>query len=119
LPLPVDTKFIERHKPMLHQWLDIVLPPQAVRSYEAQFERRFGLRYAESHIRVRFLDPALQEELQFPWSELSLPPSALGQLPVSEARVLIVENKVNLLTLPKPPRTIALGGLGTHAALRL
>ena len=117
LPLPVDTKFIERHKRILFEWFDITLPPHAIRSYETQFERRFGLRYAEPHLLVRLLDPAFQVELKFPCMELSLPLGALSQLPVSQARVLIVENKVNLLTLPPLPRTIALGGLGGAVTL--
>jgi hypothetical protein len=33
-------------------------------------------------------------------------------LPISRAEAIIVENKVNLLTLPARPRTIGLGALG-------
>lgn len=112
LPVPVDTKFVGRHERILREWFDLVLPPHAIRSYESQFELRFGLRYAEPHLLVRLIDPALQQELSFPCLELSLPLSALANLPVCNTQVFIVENKVNLLTLPNLPRTIALGGLG-------
>jgi hypothetical protein len=112
LPVPVDTKFIERHHRILREWLDLVLPPQAVRADEAHFDRRFGLRYAEPHVLIRFLDDALREACGCPWPELSLPLHTLAGLPVHAHHVLIVENKVNLLTLPPMAGAVALGGLG-------
>ena len=112
LPLPVDTKFIERHQRILRDWFDLVLPPHTIRSDESHFERRYGLSYAETHVPVRLLDLALQAELKCPWSELSLPIAALGSLAARAVRAIVVENKVNLLTLPCLSRTIALGGLG-------
>ena len=112
LPLPIDTKFVERQEHVLRDWLDLVLPPGSIRSDETHFCRRFGLRYAEMHIFIRFLDPELQQEVKCPWSELSLPLSALAAIPVRNAEAVIVENKVNLLTLRPRPRTIGLGALG-------
>jgi hypothetical protein len=47
LPLPLDTKFVERNQRILREWLDIVLPPHAIRADERHFERRYGLRYAD------------------------------------------------------------------------
>jgi hypothetical protein len=117
LPLPVDTKFIERHERVLRQWLDIVLPPSTIRSDEEHFERRYGLRYAEPHLCVRLLDRQLMDELRFPCAEFSLPLHTLAQLEVRDASVIVVENRVNLLTLPPLPRTIGLGGLGHGVAL--
>lgn len=112
LPLSVDTKFIERHERVLRDWFDLVLPPDSIRSDETHFARRFGLRYPELHIGIRFLDPDMQREVCCPWAELSLPLTALAELPVRNAEVFIVENKVNLLTLPPRIRTIGLGALG-------
>jgi hypothetical protein len=112
LPLPVDTKFIERHKRILREWLDIVLAPHEIRSDETHFERRYGLRYAEPHLQLRFLDEQVQQELCIPFSDLSLPLHTLGQLPAKFVRAFIVENRVNLLTFPQQDRGIALGGLG-------
>lgn len=111
LPLPVDTKFIERHERVLSEWLDLVMP-ESVHSHETHFARRFGLLYPEMHVIVRFLDPHLQREMTCPWPELSLPISALAKLPIGSAEVIIVENKVNLLTLPPRLRTLGLGALG-------
>lgn len=88
------------------------LDTHAIRADEEHFERRFGLRYAEPQVLVRFLDPVVQTELGFPCEVLSLPLQTLSGLPVRESRIIIVENKVNLLTLPQLPRSIGLGGLG-------
>lgn len=82
LPIPVDTKFIERHQGLLRRWFDIVLPPHAIRADEDHFERRYGLRYVEPHLLVRLLDSELKRELAFPCSEFSLPLSTLADLPV-------------------------------------
>lgn len=117
LPLPVDTKFIERYQGILRGWFDIVLPPHTIRADEEHFERRYGLRYAEPHLLVRLLDPNLEQDLGYPCSELSLPLHTLGAMPVRADLAVIVENKVNLLTLPSIPRGIGLGGLGDGAVL--
>jgi hypothetical protein len=112
LPVGLDTKFVERNRRILREWLDQVLPPQTIRADEEHFERRFGLRYQEPHIMLRFLDPEAQRASGCPWPQFSLPLHTVAELVVDVARVLIVENKVNLLTLPSLPRTLVLGGLG-------
>jgi hypothetical protein len=117
LPVPVDTKFVERHKSVLGEWLDLVLPPHTIRADEEHFERRYGLRYAEPHLHVRLLDSELQRELGFPWPEFSLPLETLAGLPAPPRAVFIVENRVNLLTLPPLPRTLGLGALGKGVTL--
>lgn len=117
LPLPVDTKFIERHQAILEEWLDILLPPSSIRADETQFELRYGLRYVEPHLYMRLLDPSLKEELGFPCSEFSLPLHTLTKLPVRRATAVIAENKVNLLTLPPLPRCIGFGALGRAVTL--
>ncbi|TWT81357.1 hypothetical protein CA13_28090 [Planctomycetes bacterium CA13] len=114
LPIPVSTKLIETHQRRLSTWLDIVLPPNAIDArygYDA-FEPRYGLRYARPHYLLRVLDKDLQHELALSFDELSLPAESLSRLPVKEVQVLIIENKVSLLSLPILARTLALGGLG-------
>lgn len=112
LPLSVDTKFIERNCRILRWWLDLVLPPYAIRADEEHFDRRFGLRYSEPLIFVRFLDEAVQQQAGWPWNECALSLHSLAASPVLVDRVIIVENKVNLLTLPRIAGSIAMGGLG-------
>lgn len=117
LPLSVDTKFIERHEITLRQWLDCVLPPHTIRADEDHFARRYGLRYSEPHLFVRFLDAAVQQEIGFPCDVVSVPLDTIAAWPVKEATVFIVENKVNLLTVPRRERTIGLGALGWAVSL--
>jgi hypothetical protein len=112
IPGSLDTKFIERNRRVLREWLDLILPPQTIRADEEHFERRFGLRYAEPHVMLRFLDPDVQSACRCPWPELSLPLHTIGGMVIDVNRVLVVENKVSLLTLPALASTIALGGLG-------
>lgn len=112
LPVPVDTKFIERNETILRTWLDILLPPAAIDVNEKKFARRFGLRDGELHYLVRLLDSSLGGEIGLPFDELSLPLRHLSSLPVADVTVIIVENKVNLLTLPHRERTVAMGGVG-------
>ncbi|MEI8196648.1 MAG: DUF3322 domain-containing protein, partial [Phycisphaerae bacterium] len=117
LPVAVDTKFVERHQNVLRQWLDQVLPPHAIRADEEHFERRYGLRYAEPHLLVRFLDSETQQRLGFPCDVLSLPLHTLGTLQPGTVPVLIVENKVNLLTVPRGRYAAVVGGLGDGVSL--
>jgi len=112
IPLSVDTKFIEQNAGILDQWLNIVLLPETIRADERHFERRFGLRYAEPQVLLRFLDPELQRANGSPWRECSIPLHTLAESPIDAKRVIIVENKINLLTLPAMPEAIAVGGLG-------
>lgn len=112
LPLSVDTKFIERNRRILRWWLDLILSPHSIRADEEHFDRRFGLRYSEPLVFVRFLDDVTQTGAASPWSECAIPLHSLASQPIIVDHVLIVENKVNLLTLPQIQRTIAMGGLG-------
>jgi hypothetical protein len=112
IPVAVDTKFVERHESTLHQWLDLLLPSSAIDVNETKFARRFGLRDGQKHRAVRVLDEALAMELNLPFTELSLPVRSIAKLTVSQVTVVIVENDLNLLTLPKLARGIGIRGEG-------
>lgn len=114
LPLAISTKLIESHRRRLATWLDQLLPPHTIDTrygFDA-FEARYGLRYARPHFLLRILDSDLQQEIGLPFDEVSLPAESLSELPVKDVCVVIVENKVNLLTLPSIKRGLALGGIG-------
>ncbi len=117
LPLAISTKLIENHTGLLSQWLDILLDPSDIDvSYPRErFAERYGFRSPDDHVLLKLLDESLMAELQCPGTELMLPEATLARLPVESVRnvrVLIVENKTNLLSLPALPRTLAIGGLG-------
>jgi hypothetical protein len=111
----VDSKFIERHKAILRELLDIVLPPEAVNPEITSlsghgFERRYGFRHDEPLIRFRILDAALAGR----WgvSDLSVPLGQFRTLAIPCDRVFITENKINGLTFPSLPKALVIFGLG-------
>lgn len=112
IPVNVDTKFILRNSKILRQWLDILLPDSAIDVNEKQFARRFGLRDGEPHRGIRLLDPQLSKEVGLPYGELSLPLRSMAEMTVSDSTVFIVENDMNLLTMPHFPRGIGIRGEG-------
>ncbi|HEX7061934.1 MAG TPA: Wadjet anti-phage system protein JetD domain-containing protein [Woeseiaceae bacterium] len=109
----VDTKFIESHRTLLGELLDIVLPESAVdRSVTGvkAFSRRYGLRTEAPLVRFRFLDPALY--LQGRFSDVSLLPEEFAELRCPVERVFITENRVNGLAFPGTPGSMVVFGLG-------
>lgn len=118
LPVPVDTKFVESHEHTLKQWLDKLLPAYAINVNENKLVHRFGFRDSQPHHSFRLLDPELQSELSLPFDELSLPLRYLKTLDVRCSTVFVVENNLNLLTLPTFYRGVAIRGEG-NAVMRL
>ena len=114
LPLAISTKVVEQNQLLLSEWFDLALPESSIRwEYtRGQFAERYGFKSRREHFLIRLLDENLLDELRFPGLELSLPLETIASLPVHNVTVVIVENKTNLLTLPKSDRTIAIGGLG-------
>ncbi len=117
LPLPVSTKLIESNWPLLASWLDNLLPDSAIDfgCGALNYHQRYGFRWVQLHIPVRLLDKSLKDRLSVPFGEFSLPlfefqrfDWAIQQI----RRVVIVENKINWLTFPTMPDTIAIGGIG-------
>jgi hypothetical protein len=116
IPAAVDTKFVERYEPVLWKWLNLLLPSSAIQNDETRnFALRFGLRDGQPHWMVRTLYDELQTELGLLFDEFSAPLRILAELPVRDATAFIVENQVNLLTLPAFKRGIAVWGGGDQA----
>jgi hypothetical protein len=112
----VDTKFIEGHKKVLREVLDLILPESAIDKTFSQvesggFEQRFGLLYDEPLVRFRFLDSDLTSRIR-PLSDLSVPLSEFAQISLSVERVFVVENKINALAFPRVPNSIVIFGAG-------
>lgn len=115
LPIPVHTKFIERHAGVLSGLLETLLPPDRITSDGQTFIKRFGLRGKPTPIRIRLLEAQLDWHYGLRLDDIALPADQLDHLlreHIKPKRVYIVENLINLLTLPRRADSIALFGRG-------
>ncbi|MBF0266361.1 MAG: hypothetical protein HQL46_13935 [Gammaproteobacteria bacterium] len=115
----VDTKFIEKHKLVLKNMLDIVLPVTDYYSdhdklSEHGFEKRYGLLYELPRIRFRLLDQSVSSDL-LNISDIELAIDQFAQVNFPDLfcdRIFITENKVNGLVFPELKNTMVIFGLG-------
>ncbi len=114
LPVPVHTKFIEEHRRILGDVLDLLLPATAIDPAATTFEQRFGLKTPEPTIRVRFLDPALAPG---PLDDLAAPASRLARLDVRCRTAFVVENLMPFLAFPAVEGAVCIWGSGFQAAV--
>jgi hypothetical protein len=108
----VDTKFIEAHRGLLTELLDLVLPEEAVdrgASGVSAFQERYGLRRELPLVRCRLLDPALYVG---GLSDLSVPADQFATLGLAVRHVFVTENRTNGLAFPDCPASIVVFGLG-------
>lgn len=111
----VHSKFIENHKSILKELLDEILPSDALNKEitglaEHGFERRFGLKFKETLIRLRILDS--RQAMPFGITDLSVPFSDFQNMNLPCRRVFITENEINGLTFPHLHEAIVIFGLG-------
>jgi hypothetical protein len=115
LPIPVDTKFVERHKTILTELLPIIAPG-CVCGDNRTFESRFGFREKQLLLRFRLLDPGLKDRLLLPFSDFAVPLDSAARFRPDFKQVLIVENEMTFLTLPQVPDTVTILGAGDAVA---
>jgi hypothetical protein len=111
----VHSKFIEAHRGVLAEWLDLALPPDAVdttKAGSAQFAARYGFLDKPTRIRFRVLDPAMQLVPGASCPDVTLDADSFSRLALDVRRVLVTENETNFLALPHAPATIAVFGSG-------
>lgn len=111
----VDSKFIETHKPILKQMLDLVLPPCVInKTFEKisghGFEKRFNLRYDMPLVRFRILDQDLVKDFKLQDISTTIEEFTCLNLPVE--KIFITENKINGLIFPDVPHSMIIFGLG-------
>lgn len=113
----VDSKFIEAHRGVLTELLDLALPPEAVDSGAtgvAQFARRFGFLDKPARIRFRLLDPALPGVQA--WAglrpDIALDAASFAALAWPVERVFVTENETNFLSFPAVAGSIVVFGAG-------
>jgi hypothetical protein len=112
----VDSKFIEAHRGVLAELLDLALPPEAIdreASGVGQFTRRFGFLDKPARIRFRLLDPALPS---LPGCsglpDITLDAASFAALALPVRRVFITENETNFLAFPTAADAIVVFGGG-------
>lgn len=108
----VDTKFVENHRRLLTELLDVILPENLI-DHNAigikNFNQRYGLRTEPPLIRFRVLDPALYIQ---GLTDLSLTPEEFNTLQLPVQHVFITENQTNGLAFPNWPNSLVIFGLG-------
>ena len=115
LPIEVHTKFVEQHKAVISELLDIVIE-EYVDKNEKDFEKRYGLRYDEPMVRMRLLDETLATSYFSGLDDITIPVSLFLKLKMPISMVYIVENKVNFLTFPPVAKSIVIWGKGYGVA---
>lgn len=107
----VDSKFIESHRSVLMQWLDVVLPSEAIDQSAtgiSQFCQRYGFRDKPLHVRMRLLDEGVR-----PYgSDILVTQDAFERLDPPVGVVFITENEVNFLAFPPTPDAMVVFGKG-------
>lgn len=114
----VHSKFLEGHRALLAEWLDLALAPEAIDATAtglAQFARRYGFRDKPARVRLRFLDarPAAWLPLADPAdAEITLTQTAFERLNPAVNRVFITENEINFLAFPDVADSLVIFGAG-------
>ncbi len=111
----VHSKFIEAHRGVLAELLDIVLPPETVdasASGASQFARRYGLRDKPLRVRFRVLDPAHALLPGVREQDITLDATSFARLNPKVSRVFITENEINFLAFPEMTDSLVVFGAG-------
>jgi hypothetical protein len=111
----LHTKFIETHRGVLSELLDLALQPEAVKKEYtgiAGFCRRYGFRDKPLRIRFRILDP---KQSIFPTEDgqdITINHNAFSCLNLPAQSVFITENETNYLAFPQLPGSMVIFGAG-------
>lgn len=111
----LHTKFVEAHRGVLAELLDLALPHGVVdttRSGSRQFAARYGFLDKPVLIRFRVLDPEIMWGLAPLCPDIALDAESLSRLCISAKRVFITENEVNFLAFPRVSDSIVIFGAG-------
>ena len=111
----VHTKFIEGHRGVLGELLDLVLPSQAIDSSAkgvGGFCRRYGFRDKPLRVRLRVLDSNLALLQSGVDQDLTLTQSTFSTLDLPVSKVFITENEINFLAFPDTTGAMVIFGAG-------
>lgn len=111
----IHSKFIEAHRGVLTELLDLALPPEAIEASTvgtAQFAVRYGFRDKPQRIRFRMLDCRCALLPTGGEQDLTLDAESFARLEPDVSRVFITENEINFLALPTVADSLAIFGAG-------
>lgn len=106
LPIEVHTKFIEDNSYLLQSLLDFLIPLHVRSAEQKKFAERYYLKHDEPLIRIRMLDKSLV--IGNGMMDISIRLSDFEENEWACNNVLIAENKMNFLTIPDLPLSIAI-----------
>ncbi|MEY4506571.1 MAG: hypothetical protein RL297_1149 [Pseudomonadota bacterium] len=111
----VHSKFIEAHRGVLTELLDLALPTQAVNTHKtgvSQFTARYGFLQKPARIRLRVLDPAMALVPGMEYPDVTLDADSFSRLSIGAPRVFITENETNFLAFPPVRHALVIFGAG-------
>lgn len=111
----VHSKFIEAHRGVLTELLDLALPVAAVDTGKAgvgQFSARYGFLEKPTRIRFRVLDPTIRVVSGSASPDVTLDAESFSRLELAVKRVFITENETNFLAFPQVGNAIVIFGAG-------
>jgi len=114
----VDSKFIEAHRGVLAELLDLMLLPEAIDASAtgiSGFARRYGFQDKPLRIRLKLLDPSIGLMPGAGDADITVTQAAFEQLGAALSavrRVFITENEVNFLAFPPVANSLVIFGSG-------
>ena len=101
----VDTKFIEQHRSVLAELLDLQLDQDRIDPAAADFEGRYRFRGKPAYVRFRCADGSGFSELTVRTDEFTARPPGIR-------RAYVVENEITYLAFPCPADAVVIWGRG-------
>ena len=111
----VHSKFIEAHRGVLAELLDLALPAEAIdlnQTGTSQFPARYGFLDKPARIRFRVLDPSIRIVPGAKLPDITLDADSFSRLSIDVRQVFITENETNFLAFPPAKNAIVLFGAG-------
>ncbi|MFC5379316.1 Wadjet anti-phage system protein JetD domain-containing protein [Aquipuribacter nitratireducens] len=107
----VDTKLVERHRPVLAALLEATLPRERIdrSAPRADIATRFGFARRPVLVRWRWLSPPPPG---WSYGDQAIRADELAAAPPPARTIVVVENEVTFLALPALPNTAAVWGKG-------
>lgn len=112
----IHSKFVEAHRAVLAEWLDMIMPAEAIdgaRSGVSEFASRYGFLDKPVRVRFRILDSARAvlpgADAQ---TDIALDARSFTRLAPGVSRVFITENEINFLAFPAVADSLVIFGGG-------